>query len=218
MNKLTHIQQQKMIRKTVYTLLAILLIGTGFHCAGPQKVTTPGLGYKAGDYKKQSYKKLLVLSRVKDDVVKQKMENSLADLFNRSGQKAVAAHKVISAEDMTSQEAFLAKLETLGVDALVAYTFYGTTNAQGKDVVSVIGSAPVTSIGIFNVFLSPSYSFDINTQLNSTTRIRTELYNKTEKDIRWYRVVEVEMNNGIDIGCDQLAGRALLSMKQDGVF
>jgi hypothetical protein len=187
------------------------------NCAGPTKMTTPGLGYTAGDYTKQKYKHVLVLSRVKDPIVRQKMENALADLLNRSGIKASASYKIVSAEDMTSQEKFVAKIENLGIDGLIAYTFYGTTQTQANDVATING-APVTSIGIFNVFLSPSYSFDLNTQLNSSSRVRTELYNKSSKDVRWYRVVEVEMNNGVDIGCDQLAGRTLMVMKQDGIL
>lgn len=186
-------------------------------CAGNTRVTTPGLGYTAGDYKKQKYKHILVLSRVKDPVVRQKMENSLADLFTRSGIKATAAHTIIAAEEMSSEEKFVAKIKGMDIDGLVAYTFYGTTQTQGKDVATING-APVTSIGIYNVFLSPSYSFDLNTQLNSTSRVRTEFYNWSSKDVRWYRVVEVEMNNGVDVGCDQLAGRTMMVMKQDGVL
>lgn len=211
------------MKRLLTALLAITTVILNLHCAAPTKITTPGLGYKASDYKKQSYKKLLVLSRVKDEVVRQKMENSLADLFGRSGQKAIASYKVLSADDLSSQEKFIAKLTELDVDALVAYTFYGTTNSQASDQVTFMGgnlpsTIPVTTIGWFNVFLSPGYAFDINTQVNTTTRVRTELYNKSSKDIRWYKVVEVEMNNGVDIGCDQLAGRALMAMKQDGVF
>jgi hypothetical protein len=205
------------MRTLIFSIFLLSLSCIITQCAGPTKMTTPGLGYTAGDYTKQKYKHVLVLSRVKDPIVRQKMENALADLLNRSGIKATASHKIVNAEDMTSQEKFIAKIENLGIDGLIAYTFYGTTQTQANDVATING-APVTSIGIFNVFLSPSYSFDLNTQLNSSSRVRTELYNRSSKDVRWYRVVEVEMNNGVDIGCDQLAGRTLMVMKQDGIL
>lgn len=173
--------------------------------------------YVAPGYVKRNYSKILVLARLRDEIARKKVETSLSDLLNRSGYKGATTYNLITLDDLTTRERFLAKIDTSTFDAIIVLSYMGAnTSVSGQTTVS--STTPIGSTNFFDIYTSPAYDFNYDTKAQVAGYVNASFFTKESYQKQWSSILQINLSNGLDFASDFLAGTALASMKRDKIL
>lgn len=192
-------------------VFALFSCGTSKPVAGTESYIAPG-------YTKKKYDKILVLGTMKDDVGRKKAETTLVDLLNRSGYKAGATYAFFNMNDIKSREELQEKVKSYPFDAIIVLTYMGASTTI-SDNVGVASTTPiVTSWNFFDLYTSPAYDFNYDAQAQKAGKVYASFYTSEKYEKQWGTVIQVNMNNGIEMGTEMLAGGVLSRLKRDKIL
>lgn len=201
------------LRVIFSAVLAFVLFSCGSSkpAAGTESYIAPG-------YQKKKYDKLLVLGTMKDEVGRKKAETTLVDLLNRSGYKAGATYTFFNMNDIKSREELQEKVKTYPFDGIIVLTYMGASTTI-SDNVGVASTTPiVTSWNFFDLYTSPAYDFNYDAQAQKSGKVYASFYTSEKYEKQWGSVVQVNMNNGLEMGTEILAGAVLTRLKRDKIL
>ncbi|TSA24657.1 MAG: hypothetical protein D4R67_11455 [Bacteroidetes bacterium] len=67
----------------------------------------------------------MVLAKIEQTEIKKQFEDAMVNALKQKGYNAIPSYANVTAEDLGSTEKFIARIDTLKVDALLAFTLLG---------------------------------------------------------------------------------------------
>lgn len=164
------------MKKHLVTLLIFLLANT---------ICLAQSSWKSPDYKAKKYNKILVLAKIADPLAKRQLEDATVSKFKEKGFDAIPSYLNFTDSDSQSEETFLAKAISLGIDALLTYTITAN-NTEYKNTPSLNASIGVpVRLGIFGGFLGTNVPIAGGTKSVSSVKMTASFYNKDSKNMQW---------------------------------
>jgi len=71
------------------------------------------------------YRTIMVLAKIEQTEIKKQFEDAMVNALKQKGYNAIPSYANVTAEDLGSTEKFIARIDTLKVDALLAFTLLG---------------------------------------------------------------------------------------------
>lgn len=174
--------------------------------------------WKSPTYQKGDYRHVIVLAKTTSPGVKRMLEDETVAELQANGIQAIPAYSNFSEEDLVSEETFLVRANALEADALLVYTFNGTTT-EYKNTPSVSASVGIpVRVGIFSGFLGTSVPIAGGAKQVEKFSGSVHFYNRQGPDMEW------SLNIGGKIGPDaskqakSIAKNAVKVAFQDGIF
>lgn len=164
------------MKKQLVTLFLILLANT---------IGLAQSSWKSPEYIAKKYNKILVLAKISDPLIKRQLEDATVTTLKENGFDAIPSYLNITDSDSQSEETFLVKAESLGIDALLTYTITAN-NTEYKNTPSVNASIGVpVRLGIFGGFLGTNVPIAGGTKSVSSVKMTASFYNKDSKNMQW---------------------------------
>jgi hypothetical protein len=193
-----------------FITLILSACGSSKPAPGTESFIAPG-------YQQKKYKNILVLGTMKDDVGRKKAETALVDLLNRSGYKAIPSYPSFTMKGVDNRDTLKSRIDPIPFDAVIVLTYMGATNSI-NDKVSLASTTPITSLSFFDLYTSPSYDFNYEAQEQKLGSAYASFYTREEYQKQWGSIIQVNLNEGLEIGCELLAGSVLSRMKRDKIL
>ena len=173
----------------------------------------------APDLQPGSYKKYLVLARIKDESVKRILEDTVVAKLKAAKTDAVAAYTVLVPEDLASSEAIHAKAEQLGVDAGLVFTVIADETQQKANPTVSAGVGVPVRVGPFSVFLGTSVPIGGGgTSTVRTVQLKSELVAREGTNPRWTATYTTDLKGGAEGTAEDLAKQAIKQLKKAHVL
>jgi len=168
-------------------ILSIAFLLDPFSMRGQSSTTDPGS------------RTVLVLAKVEQPGIREKFENTMVNALEKKGYHAIASYSNIRPEDTIGREPFMARLEELGVNALLAFRIvdYEKKTVNTPTVSASVG-VPVR-VGFMSVFVGGSVPLGGGPKQVETVNVRAALY--TDPDSHnpcWTLDLSGNLNNGTD--------------------
>lgn len=174
--------------------------------------------WKSPEYKATTYRKVIVLAKLSDDIARRQFEDATVKALQAKGIEAIPAYSNITAADLASEEALIAKADTLEADALLVY------NITGKDAVytntpsvGVSVGVPV-KIGIFRGFIGSNLPLAGGTKATPVINATATFYNRSSKDMQWSCPLTGKQKKGNDKLAQDFANTTIKAMLKDRLF
>lgn len=174
--------------------------------------------WKAADFKAAAYRKIMVLAKFSDAMAQRQVEDATVKQLQAKGIIAIAAYSTITAADTANEQAFMAKMDLLEVDALVVYSVLGkeVEYSNGPSVNMSVG-VPVR-IGIFGGFLGTNVPLAGGTRTTDIINGRAVFYTRASKDMQWSTSLSASLNKGTEKLATQVAKKTVKAMWADKLF
>ena len=181
--------------------------------------TKPSGTWTAPDVKPAAYRKVVVYAKLTDEAVRRQMEDYAVLGLKARGTDAVAAHQVLTPEDLASREAVEAKVKEIGVDAAVVFTVSGQSKEQESTATLSVGIGVGASSGPYGVFLGGSVP--IGDSKNSTfliLGIRSEFHALDSVGPRWIGNYTTDLERGVGTAVVEVADLTIKNLKKARVL
>lgn len=164
------------MKNTVLFLISFLIIQTN---------TFAQNSWKSPEYKVETYRKVVVLSKTTDELTNRQVEDATVKFMKEKGIDAIPAYSYFTETDLVTEEAFLAKADILEIDALLVYN-YVSSNTEYKNAPSVDASIGVpVRLGIFTGFLGTNVPIAGGAKVVETINATATFYNRSSKSMQW---------------------------------
>ena len=172
---------------------------------------TPGLEPK-------TYEKVAVLGKISDDVARRILEDAVVAGLTDRGIVAVAAYQTFTEEDLSSDEAVVARAQELGVDAGLVFTVTGedTKVKSGSSVHASVG-VPVRA-GPFSLFVGTSVPLGGGTTVSKVVGVKSEFIAAGVEGPLWIANFTTDLKHGNEQAAQEVAKQALKNLKKAGLF
>lgn len=196
-------------------LAGVLAAGLSLPALAGAKTTST---WAAPDLQPATYRKVVVLAKISDDVAKRVAEDAVVKGLKDRGVEAVAAYQVLTPADLESDAAIAAKAKELGVDAGLVFTVTGesTEVTSGSNVHASVG-VPVRA-GPFSLFVGTSVPLGGGPSAVKTVSVRSQFFVEGAEGPRWIASFATDLKNGPDKAAQDVATQALKQMKKAGIF
>jgi len=196
-------------KQLIVALCSILLL---------QTIGVAQSSWKSPDYKPDVYNKVMVLAKFSDDLVKRQIEDMTVKLLIEKGMVALPAYANIVEADLISEDTFVAKAESLEVDALIVYTITGNNTAyQNTPSVHMNVGIPVR-LGIFGGFLGTNVPIAGGAKSVTIVNANAAFYNKSSRSMQWSHPLTGKLKNGPDKLSASFAKTTINALIKDQVF
>ncbi len=174
--------------------------------------------WKSPSYKKDTYRKVLVLAKTTNDLAKRQLEDATVDQLVGKGIAAIPAYSNIKEADTETEEKFLAKANSLGVDALLVYNF-GKVKSEYKNSPSVNARVGVPiRMGIFRGFLGTNVPLAGGAKKIETVEGTAAFYTRDNSAIQWSQSLRGNLKNGTGNLASDFAVKTVDRMIEDQLF
>jgi hypothetical protein len=197
------------MKQLIFSFFSIVLIQS--ICAGQSS-------WKSPDYKPEAYRKVIVLAKTSDELAKRQIEDATVKLLNDKGISAIPAYSNITAEDLATEDALIAKADILEVDALIVYTITGQdTKIKNSPSVSMGVGVPIR-MGIFGGFLGGSVPIAGGAKAVSIVNANASFYNRSSKSMQWSHPLSSKLKKGTNKLAADFAKTTVNAMQNDALF
>jgi hypothetical protein len=183
-----------------------------------QSIGSGQSSWKSPDYKPEAYRKVVVLAKTSDELAKRQIEDATVKLLNDKGISAIPAYSNITAEDLATEDALIAKADILEVDALIVYTITGQdTKIKNSPSVSMGVGVPIR-MGIFGGFLGGSVPIAGGAKAVSIVNANASFYNRSSKSMQWSYPLSGKLKKGTSKLAADFAKTTVNAMESDALF
>jgi len=162
-----------------------------------------------------TYRKVLVLAKITDDIARRVLEDAVVKGLKDSGVDALAAYQSLTEADLESSETIRAKAKELGVDAGIVYTVTGTqTQVKPSASVSVGVGVGGGGGGPFGFFLGASKPLGGGTTTVQQTGVKAEFYGSEVGKPLWIGNFTTDLKSGAEREAASIASLTLKQLKK----
>lgn len=173
--------------------------------------------WKSPDYKPEVYRKVIVLAKTSDELVKRQIEDATVKLLMQQGIEAIPAYANITLADIATEDSLIAKADALGVDALLVYNITGN-NTVYKNTPSVNASVGVpVRVGIFRGFLGGNVPLAGGSKTVKIVQATANFYIRTSKSMQWSFPLSGKLNDTNKLA-NSFAKSTVSAMLKDKLF
>ena len=192
-------------------LLILFSLAFGFSCTAPKETAVDRSAYKAPNYVKKKYNKILVLAKLEQDVYRKRIEKAVVAELNDWGAKTIAAVDYFTTTDRGDSAKLMAKLDSLGVDAVLILK-----NAASQ---TYVDERAFYTGSMYSVFGGIYYStFDIDTRSSQVIYMKTDFITKDPRQLQWSRVVPINASKGLELSVQELATQTRRNLTSDKIL
>jgi len=174
--------------------------------------------WKSPEYKAEVYRKVMVLAKTTDELIKRQIEDATVKLLNEKGIEGIPAYSNIVDADSSNEEVFIAKADALGVDALLVYNVI-SNDTQYKNTPSVNASLGVpVRVGIFGGFLGTNVPIAGGAKTVKTVKAKASFYNRSSKSMQWSFPLSGKLKNDNAKLANSFAKNTVNAMIKDNLF
>jgi len=174
--------------------------------------------WKSPDYKKQNYRKIMVLAKTSDELAQRQLEEATVKLLKNKGINAITAYNTIEPKDLKNESTFIKKANTLQVDALIVYNF-GKVKSEYKRKPSINANIGVpVKLGIFRGFLGTDIPLAGGNRKVETVNAQVSFYNKSSSSMQWSQSLTGDLKNGTQNLASSFASKSVNKMFEDLLF
>jgi len=174
--------------------------------------------WKSTDYKKQNYRKVMVLAKTSDELAQRQLEEATVKLLKNKGINAITAYNTIEPKDLKNESTFIKKANTLQVDALIVYNF-GKVKSEYKRKPSINANIGVpVKLGIFRGFLGTDIPLAGGNRKVETVNAQVSFYNKSSSSMQWSQSLTGDLKNGTQNLASSFASKSVNKMFEDLLF
>ncbi len=170
--------------------------------------------WKDAAYKPEPYRKVMVLAKVSDMAARKQLEDYTVKFLTDKGIKAIPAYGNLNKSDGTSREAFLAKADTLQVDALLVYEVNGAEKR--------VESSPTLSVGVgmgmYGGYAGASVPIAGGAKVVTQVKLSVYFYNRASKDEQWANQLSGTLDGPTDKLAYTFAKTTVKAMMKDCLF
>ena len=169
----------------VISILGIFLLQTS--CKSSQADGTTSTNFIAPGYKKQDYKKILVIALLQPEKNKKQVEDAIVSELRERRYPVHASYKDFP-EDLKTDTANLRKKVTeAGYDAAIVLSYLGQSSST-QEFVSFDGT-------FFSIFYGNYVTFDIDAQNVGNAFFQCDFFTKDVKGTQWRAPIRVNTSN-----------------------
>ena len=202
------------MKRLAFVLVPLLGLAVGLDAAAKTKGKT---AWTAPELKPATYRKVVVYAKLADETVRGQMEDYAVLGLKAQGTDAVAAHKVLTPEDLASREAVEAKVREIGADAALVFRVSGQGKEDESSATLSVGIG--ASSGPYGVFLGGSVP--IGDSKNSTfliLEIRSEFHSLGVEGPRWIGSYTTDLERGVGTAVVEVADLTVKNLKKARVL
>lgn len=186
--------------------------------AGTHAGTKATGNWSAPELQPGTYRKVLVLAKVSEDVAKHVLEDTMVKGLADKGIAAVPAYQVLTPADLASADTIRSKAHELGVDAGFVFTVTGEqTQVQSGPTFHASVGVPV-SAGPFSVFLGTSVPLGGGSSTVRKIGVKAEFYAAEAAKPLWMGTYATDLKAGVEGEAQQLANLTLKQTKKAGIW
>lgn len=203
------------VKKLSVILLTVLVYAMLYSCSSSSKASQ---AWVSSEYKKSSYTKIMVLAKISDDAARKQLEDATVNALKAKGYTAVTAYMHVTADDLTSEEKFIRKIQSEQVDALIVFDKPSTT-AEYKNMPQVSAGVGVpVRVGFFNVFLGGSVPIAGGVKQEQVINLKSSFYNKDSRMPFWALDLNGKLNKGTASLAEEFAGKVVSSLISSNIL
>ena len=189
-------------------ILAIFLMQTS--CKSSQTAATDSPNFIAPGYKKQDYKKILVIALLQPERNKKQVEDAIVSELSERRYPVHASYKDFP-EDLKTDTANLRKKVTeAGYDAAIVLTYLGQ-NSTTQEFASYDGT-------FFSIFYGYYVTIDIDTQNIGNAFFQCDFFTKDSKGTQWRAPIRVNTSNDRSLLLQMIARNLRLQIVSDKII
>lgn len=175
--------------------------------------------WKASDFQPVPYKKVLVQARIADDLNRRQLEDATVKAFAEKGLTAIPAYSNIKESDLSSDDAFLNKIEKLGVDGLLVYNITGQ-NTKYKYQPSVdLNLGTNVRVGFLRGYVGTNVPIaGGGTKTVNSVKVTAAFYDHNSADMQWSYPLSGKVKNNTSKLANTFAQKTVGQMNKDGLF
>jgi hypothetical protein len=174
--------------------------------------------WKSPNYKAETYRKVLVLAKITDQLAKREIEDETVKLLEQKEIKAIPAYSNITEADMATEEAFLKKADELMLDGLIVYTPSSSgTKYKNTPSANVHMGVPI-KLGIFRGSIGGNVPLAGGTKQVTIVNANAAFYNRTSNDMQWSYALSGKLNSGTSKLAASFAKSTINRMFKDDLF
>lgn len=197
------------MKQLIISFFCIMLVST---------ISVAQSSWKSPEYKPELYRKVIVLAKVSDDLIKRQLEDGTVKMLNDKGFSAIPAYSNISESDLVSEDALIAKADKLEADALIVYTITGNST-EYKKTPSVDASLGIpVKLGIFRGFIGGNVPIAGGTKTVSTLHATATFYNRSTTSMQWSMALNGSLKKGSNKLADAFAKSTVNQLIKDKIF
>lgn len=160
----------------------------------------------------------MVLAKISDDAARKQLEDATVNALKAKGFNAVTAYMHVTADDLSSEEKFIQKIEAEQVDALIVFDKPSTTS-EYKNTPSVSAGVGVpVRVGFFNVFLGGSVPIAGGVKQEQVINLKSSFYNKDSRMPFWALDLNGKLNKGTASLADEFSLKVVSSLISSNIL
>ncbi len=175
-----------------------------------------GTVWVSPEYEPVAYRKLIVLAKFDDAAAGRAMEDAMVRELKSQGIEAITSYLHISAEDLSSEENFIARANALGVDGLVAFTSTIDTEYKNGPSVNAHVGVPVR-VGFFRVYLGGNVPIAGGVQKTKTLHLKASFYNSLSHQPQFEMTITGKIKN-VNAAVKEVTGMTASELHKNNIL
>jgi hypothetical protein len=197
------------MQKYVLSLVSCFLI---------QTIVVAQSSWKSPEYKPETYRKVMVLAKTTDELIKRQIEDATVKLLKEKGIEALPSYSNIVGADLATEETLIAKADALAVDALLVYNVT-SNDTEYKNTPSVNASVGIpVRVGIFGGFLGTNVPIAGGAKTVKTVKVTASFYNRFSKSMQWSFPLSGKLKSDNNKLANTFAKNTVSAMIKDNLF
>ena len=193
------------MKHLLITFCLIILVQSGAIAQGT---------WKASDYKPEPFRKVMVLAKVSNTLVRQQLEDFTVKFLTEKGIDAIPAYPNVKPANVASREAFLVLADSLKVDALLVYEVNGAEKRMENTSNVSVG----VGVGMYGGYAGASVPISGGTKMVADVKMSTYFYNRASTDEQWANDLSGTLDGDTDKLAYTFAKTTVKAMMNDGLF
>jgi len=170
------------------------------------------------EYTKSEYRKVAVLAKISDKKIQQMVEDNAVLELRAKGINAITSYLNFKEEDLSSQDALIAKADQLQVDAVVVFSVKREdTKVQNTPTLSAGVGIPIR-IGFIHTYIGGSVPLAGGPKLVDVLQLKSEFYNRNSDAPHWNTTYEFKLKNNYDAIAKGWTSRTVAAILRAGIL
>jgi len=174
--------------------------------------------WKNPDYKPDNYRNILVIAKVKDPIIRRKLEEATVSKLKDKGISAIPEYSSIPEADSLSDDGFNRATDSLQVDGLLVFTLEAPGREFRTRPTFNLGIGIPFRLGIFGAVLGTNVPLAGGTRSYTMINGNAEFYNRASKSIQWSNPFGEIPDQGMEYLSEKIARITVRGMMKDRLF
>ena len=170
--------------------------------------------WKTPGYQPAEVRKLMVLAKVTDMTARQQLEDFSVKFLADKGIPAIASYANLKQNRFHTREDFLAVIDSLGVDALLAYSVTGAEQVTEQKPTVSVG----VGVGMYGGYVGASAPIAGGAKQVTMVDLKATFYTRAAHGEQWFATLSGKLDGPTDKLAYTVSKNTVKAMVKDGLF